>query len=96
MFISIKPLNIYLHDSTATFLQQLATGYKTYLKYIECLEPKVKSVEVSLQPFYCLDFFYLDNVDFKLYALSSTNLSLVNLLPNLELHIKVAYYFVKS
>lgn len=49
------------------------------------------SQELTSGPFYSVEYLFISEFHVKLYAMSSTNLNVVNFVPNMELKTKVNF-----
>ena len=88
-------MSLYLHNTTASFLMDVVQEYSSFARYIGAKnmpknENKFEVAEVN-PPYFCADYIYVEQLDIKLFALSSTNLNVVNFIPNIEVSIKVLF-----
>lgn len=85
---------MYLYNSTADHLHEMSNKLSYILSSIALKNAKNKPEhdEVIEGPYYCVDYIFIHPIKIKLYTLSSTNLHLINLIPNLEFTIKVGSF----
>lgn len=107
IYFGLKPVSVMLHNRTADFIYNLYCQYHKFTKFCEGIhelnkiEPKDDLhgfelmenivVEEKSPIYFWVDFIFIERISISLYAVSNTNLNLVNLIPNLQATIEVSY-----
>lgn len=99
LIVDIKPLSCYLYNSSVEIIMKMAEQIKNFLEVVRFsggldsqAQSKMSRTCIEKGPFFCVDFIFFPGFDIKIFAMSNSNLDLVNYIPNLHFNMRVTTF----